>query len=174
MIRAFALALLAAIMFLPAALAADLPFNFTDSYRLVVPYETEALVPSEDGLAQACGTSSVIRACTVFYARRMDCRCLPDQNHWHIHARAQFIPHIVLSPTAALQHERMHIAEVRSAVTEHLIVLTSIDFASSVDCEDEGRAASEGFPSLMDEFQRRSNLKHHPVYVPQALETDRK
>ncbi len=171
MVRAFALATLGAITLLPVAFAADLPFTFADSYRLVVPYETQALVPSEDGLAQVCGTSSVIRACTVFYARRMDCRCFPDENHWHIHARAQFIPHIVLSPTAALQHERLHIAEVRSAVTEHLIVLTSIEFASSIDCENSGRAASEEFPSVMDEFQRQSNLKHHPMYVPQPLET---
>ena len=169
---AFALVLLVAVLAAPAvAAAADLPFSFTDPYRLVVPFESQVLVPSEDGLAQACATSSVIRGCTVFFARRLDCMCFGSDSGWRIHARAQFIPRIVLSPSAALQHERMHIDEVRSAVTEHLATLTSIEFSSSVDCETRSHKASAAFPSVMDEFQRQSNARHHPMYSPQPLAT---
>lgn len=148
--------------------AADSPFVFTSPYRIVVPFETIELMPGPDSLGQACGATSV-HGCTVFYGRRLDCGCFSDTDHWHLRARAQFIPRIVLSDATVLEHERMHIDEVRSSLEGNLTSLTAKEFHSATDCEAAAQVVSESFPSVMDTYQRDSNVRHHPMYV-QGLE----
>lgn len=142
-----------------------LAFDLRQTYRIVVPFESVLRVAGADALAEPCGATDTIHACTVFYARRLDCACFPDEDHWHIHARAQFIPRIVVTPFAELEHERMHIGEVRSSLADYLDTLTAIEFRSVPDCERAAHDAASAFPSVMNEFQRSSNLKHHPMYA---------
>jgi len=115
-------------------------------------------------LAEKCGTTKKIEACTAFVGQRLSCRCEPSGDGWKLAASAQFIPVMYLLGPAHVLHERDHIDDVERSLRAYLGDLQALRFDSAEACQREAAARADSFTRTMDRFKEDSNVMRHRGY----------
>jgi len=150
--RTTILALAAILAVASAAVAAD---------RVTIAPPLMKVVNNMQRLRDVCPDDGKFDACTRFVAFSLTASCSRQADRWSIDASATFKPWIFLWNLGSMQHEQLHISDIRSYTETYLELLMSESFESQGACEDAALAASQGFGLKMHEFATRSNELRH-------------
>lgn len=132
------------------AIAEPLKFVFQDRTELNMP----------------CRTHKKVYGCTFFAEERLSCSCQRSGKGWRLLAKARFVPVIYLYVRRpdVVDHEQLHIDDVRARLTEYLEKLTAREFPTEERCSKEAKAASQEivFVRRVNDFRGESNEKLDP------------
>ena len=94
--------------------------------------------------------------CTTFREVTLVCDCSPVAEGWRLVAAARAVPYIYLSSFQYLRHERLHVADFREYLSEHVKALGNTLFATRESCDVRAVAATQAFPDTMNKITRLS------------------
>lgn len=118
-------------------------------------------VSSRTDLVNLCGSDHWIYACTKFLGEKLSTACELRSGTWRMHTTAQFIPYMYLWNISSLSHEKLHIEDIRTSVTQYLEELDERSYATVIDCEQAAASDTLTFSQHMDDWKRASNAKRH-------------
>lgn len=111
-----------------------------------------------------CGPTPTTEACTHFVDRRPSFFCVADSNAWRIDASAKVTALIILrrpgtifDKRAVLEHERLHIGDMRRAVEEYILSLEEQRFTTPAECGDAAAAEARLFDTQLRKFAADSS-----------------
>ena len=138
-----------------------LPDGTTDetdsSERVKVATPIVIRVATRDILIERCGNDP--KACTHFIGYRFESTCSGDDGSVRARATAHFRPLIFLfeTPGRLLDHELLHVTDVRNALDAYIVELEKRRFTSLEPCEAMIHAENESFRNHLRQFAHVSN-----------------
>lgn len=128
---------------------------------IVQPVKTS--IASLDRIQETCGWNRDYDACTVFVAYGLEASCVSRDGRPALAAKATFRPWILLHNIRQLDHEWVHIEDIRSYAEDYINELEQMRFESTTQCEAAAAEAMGSFGDRMHGFAVRSNLERHPI-----------
>ena len=128
---------------------------------VVVEKPMTTVVGTVQRLRDVCTPDGDFDACTRFVAFRLNAVCALRGDRWVIDASATFRPWIFLYNMHSLDHEYLHIADIRTLAERYVGELMRGSFTTRDTCEAAALTASSTFEVKMREFARRSNEQRH-------------
>ena len=134
------------------------------SAEITVPAMRTRVVANRSELVKACGTTNRVFGCTSFVGQTLICACELVGGSWRIRGAAQFIPYVSIysKQMDGIAHEKDHVNDIRTWLSEYLQQLESRTYSSSEECNRDGLSESASFKSRMDGWKVRSNEDRHP------------
>ncbi len=102
-----------------------------------------------------CGSDHEFEACTVFVSYRLDAHCGPEKAE----ASIAFQPMIFVHDLQALNHEHVHIEDIREYATAYVTDIEQKRFESESQCRSELDLVTRTLGATMREFAARS-MRH--------------
>lgn len=113
-------------------------------------------------LASRCGDHNKhVYACAQFVGQQLTASCSAGDGAWSIRPRADYVALVYIVDQKFIYHESLHMRDMEKAVTEHLVAIESLRFASAENCEAAAASANAELPIKMREFATRSNNQRH-------------